>query len=160
MRGYKSFRNIDGSLVTQADTKMDIGVTYEEKGPIKWNHKGFHFCTNIEDTFRYMNQYTDKIVIAEVEGTGDILIHDDDYNGNYDMRVSSKIRVLRVLSREEVLKKVLQAGEIAICKMIQSSRLTQDEINMFSNRSIHIDKMLRYYQMGDTEAFQRKYRRK
>ena len=145
-KGYKAFRK---GLVTQSNTILEVGKTYKIDGDIKWNNSGFHFCTNPEDTLRYMTHFEEEIEVALVHSDGIVYSNDDEYNGYYDMFVSDEITVDRVLSREELFNLIVSRGEPAIIRMIQTYKLNSDEIKFLTNKSSNIDFYLSYYQQNN-----------
>ena len=54
------------------------GKEYYIEGPIKFKERGFHFCKNLEDVFRYYNGFDENTVICEVEGFGEIDTYNDE----------------------------------------------------------------------------------
>ena len=79
---------VTGFKAFDSKTNNRYGMHFEEKkvysvdGNIKFGTcgNGYHMCTNLEDTLRYVDNY-DDIVIGEVIGFGDIDQYDDEYNG-------------------------------------------------------------------------------
>ena len=79
---------VTGFKAFDSKTNNRYGMHFEEKkvysvdGNIKFGTcgNGYHMCTNLEDTLRYVDNY-DDIVIGEVVGFGDIDQYDDEYNG-------------------------------------------------------------------------------
>ena len=92
MKGYK---------VTKPDStcrgfKFEVGREYEISGKLKMCKNGFHFCEKSQHCFNYYD-FTPNNKVFEVEAIGDI------ENGN-DKSVTSKIKIIRELNWEEVLK--------------------------------------------------------
>jgi hypothetical protein len=152
IKGYKSFRK---ELINQIDEQLEEGKTYRLERDITWNKCGYHFCSSPEDTLRYMREYDEETIVAEVHSNGKVHTYDDEYNGYYNMFVSDEITIDRVLSREELFNLIINHGENSILKMIQNYILTQAEINSLSNRSIRINQALLYYQLGDNTVYRR-----
>ena len=102
--GYKGFNK---DFTNRYGNKFEIGKVYHADGEIKWgnNGNGFHLCTNIEDCFRYVD--SDTSVITEVIGFGKMKEYDDEYYGYYDMYVCENLRIVRVISREEIISMML-----------------------------------------------------
>lgn len=93
MRAYKAF-NPD---MTCRGFQYEVGQTYEmDEEPHVCRH-GFHACRYIEDTLRFYLPY-DKPIICEVELLGDL-----SYTLDKTKIATNKIRILRQLSREEVI---------------------------------------------------------
>ena len=116
INGYKAFNQ---DLTNRYGFKFEEGKTYsvDDYPSFGLNGKGFHFCKNIEDTFRYFNP--DNCLIASVTGMGEIAEGFDDYNEYYNMFSSNKIRINHVLSREEVLSEILSLNtESRVCRFI------------------------------------------
>ena len=95
-----------------------------------------------------------------VEGSGIVFTYYDDYAEYYDMYVSSDIRILKELSREEIINSVLHKNIFSIQRLVSGYKLTDDEINIIleNSDSRFIKPYVDYYQKNDKEAFQRKRR--
>lgn len=93
MRAYKAF-NAD---MTCRGFQFEVGQTYEMDEAPHVCKRGFHACRYIEDTLRFYLPY-EKPIICEVELLGDI---------SHDLKgikcATNKMRILRQLSREEVI---------------------------------------------------------
>ena len=72
MKGYKAF---DKNLKCK-DFQYEIGQTYEMDGEIKWCERGFHFCKDLTDCYRFYPMSKDTR-ICEVEAIGEIKTEDD-----------------------------------------------------------------------------------
>lgn len=93
MKGYKVFN----SDWTCRGFQYEIGKTYEiDDYPILCE-RGFHFCTNPADCFKYYNIW-DDVKIAEVEALGDI--REDDRLIENSKCCTNKIKIVRELSLE------------------------------------------------------------
>ena len=94
IRGYKGF---DSNLKCR-DFQYEVGKEYEEKEAIACE-KGFHFCENPLDVFRYYSPAKSRF--AEVEGGGTTDKHNDD----------SKVACTKIkISTEIGLKGLIEAG--------------------------------------------------
>lgn len=153
--GYKCFNE---DLTNRYGINFEIGKIYSTKGEIKFGNvgNGFHFCKNIEDTFRYFDIFAQNVTVCIVRGFGNIVEYEDEYNGYYNMYVSENIEILRELTREEIIQTMLNSNEIKVCRFIQTFKLTNEEIEMFKKRfssySI-ISKYIEYYQLNNKEIF-------
>ena len=94
MLGYKAF---DENLINRYGIEFELEKEYTIDGEIKFGSNGFHFCTYLEDTLRYVDGT--NAVIAIVESLGDLQKYDDEYNGYYDMFVTNKIKIIKVLTK-------------------------------------------------------------
>ena len=92
MRGYKAF-NDD---LTCKDFKYEVGKTYTIEGDIECCERGFHFCKELIDCFYY---YRFGSRICEVEALGDL-------DTKYNKSCTSKIKIVRELSFEEICNKI------------------------------------------------------
>ena len=157
---------VTGFKAFDSKTNNRYGMHFEEKkvysvdGNIKFGTcgNGYHMCTNLEDTLRYVDNY-DDIVIGEVIGFGDIDQYDDEYNGYYDMYAVRKLYIRRFISREEMIKMMLEVDENRAFRFIQFFPLSDDEKEMFKLAYASKEKVLdgiSYYQEGDTEVYVRK----
>ena len=68
MKGYKAF---DKDLKCR-DFQYEIGQTYEIDGEIECCERGFHFCKDLSDCYRFY-EMTDDTRICEVEAIGEII---------------------------------------------------------------------------------------
>lgn len=94
IKGYKVFnRNM-----SCRGFFYEVGKDYTHKGKIIPCEAGFHFCKKAVDCFNYYTFASDNRV-CEVEGYGDIIEHEDKI-------VCSKIKIIRELSWDEVLRLV------------------------------------------------------
>lgn len=157
---------VTGFKAFDSKTNNRYGMHFEEKkvysvdGNIKFGTcgNGYHMCTNLEDTLRYVDNY-DDIVIGEVVGFGDIDQYDDEYNGYYDMYAVRKLYIRRFISREEMIKMMLEVDENRAFRFIQFFPLSDDEKEMFKLAYASKEKVLdgiSYYQEGDIEVYARK----
>ena len=156
MKGYKL---LDEGFVNEYGHVYEFDKEYQLIGDLKWNHNGFHFCTNIEDTLRYRNRETNSFVIVEVIASGDIVDGsnlENDYYGYETGYASSKIQLVREVSREEMINIEVTSNNInRVTRLIVSIPLTEDEINLIKNYYSNqlVDKYIQYYQYDDREAF-------
>lgn len=157
---------VTGFKAFDSKTNNRYGMHFEEKkvysvdGNIKFGTcgNGYHMCTNLEDTLRYVDNY-DDIVIGEVVGFGDVDQYDDEYNGYYDMYAVRKLYIKRFISREEMIKMMLEVDENRAFRFIQFFPLSEEEKEMFKLAYASKEKVLdgiSYYQDGDTEVYVRK----
>lgn len=130
--GFKIFNN---DLSNCYGMKFELNKIYEISGKIKWGTlgNGFHFCSCLEDTFRYYDALNTNIQIALVKGFGELIEFSDEYYGYYDMYVCSKIIIQRLLEHSEIINylyKLLDSNnrERAL-RFISGYKLSLDEIN-------------------------------
>lgn len=152
--GYKAFDN----MKDQYGNTYEINKEYTQTGPIKFGVNGFHFCTHIADVLRYYDGFNENTIICLVEASGETDIYQDEYNEYFDMYASSNIKILKILSREEIMEIVLNESVHSVIRFIKGYKLTEEEINqiidLYPNSIIkdYID----YYQKSNQEAFIRK----
>lgn len=162
IKGYKAFEK---GLINRYGMKFEIGKTYNRTGIISFgnNGNGFHFCRNIEDTFRYFNAVDKEIEVAEVTGFGDIVTFEDEYNGYYDLYSSASIKINRVIERKELIEMFLTTitSEPRVIRFIQLYKLTEKELEMFKLKyasSILVMDAIAYYQEGQIDVYEKKYK--
>ena len=126
--GFKAFNK---DFTNRYGDKFEVGETYHAQGEIKWgnNGNGFHLCSNLEDCFRYFD--SNDSIIAEVIGYGNIQKYDDEYYGYFDMYVCEYLRVIRVISREEIIEMMLHTYKDRRDRFIRDFNLTSDELKLF-----------------------------
>ena len=96
MRGYKVF-NPDW---TCRGFQFKVGEIYEEDVIPSCCSRGFHFCTELKDCFSYYS-FDPNNKVAEIEALGEI--DAEEYGSKH---CTNKIKIVRELSWEEVLKMV------------------------------------------------------
>lgn len=152
MLGYKAF---DENLINRYGKEFELEKEYTIDGEIKFGSRGFHFCTNLEDTLRYVDG--SNAVIAIVESLGDLQKYDDEYNGYYDMFVTNKIKIIKVLTKEDILKYMFKLPEFRIIRLISSYFQFNEEdlqlLEMLYSNNDNIMKAIRYYQRNDLDAY-------
>lgn len=67
IKGYKVFNS--NWTARHDNFQYEVGKEYEMGGEITPCKRGFHFCENLMDCFKYYI-FTPNLKIAEVEGTG------------------------------------------------------------------------------------------
>lgn len=161
VKGYKAF---NGGLINRYGKKFELGKIYSVDGDVSFGNdgNGFHFCKNIEDTFRYFNAKDEKVVVAEVTGFSDIVTSNDEYNGYYDMYSAKSIRIDRIINRKELIKMFLTkiTSESRVIRFIQLYRLTEDEIQLFKlwySSSSRIMDSIMYYQENKKDVYEKKF---
>ena len=160
MKGYKCF---DERLKNRYGTHFEVVKTYHVNTAIKYknNRNGFHFCINLEDSLRYYDAMNNRVDICLVNGFGNLVEFEDEYNGYYDMYTSEYITILKILSRQEIISYILNLNEIRVKRFMSLFRLTQEEINLFTEKfkeSPLIIDYISYYQKKDLQTFTRKYK--
>ena len=96
MKGYKVFK----PDWTCRGFQYSVGKVFEEDVKPSCCKRGFHFCTELKECFNYYS-FNPNNKVAEIEALGDI---DTERTGN--KHCTNKIKIIRELSWEEVLKKV------------------------------------------------------
>ena len=155
--GYKCFKK---GLINNYNEKFELGKIYSVTGPIKAgvHGNGYHICTNIEDTFRYIDN-KNGIDVCLVCGFGDKDLLEDEYNGYYDMYAVEKFMILKILSREEIINIWLNLVEYRLLRFIEGYKLLESEKNIFKQKYKNqewIMNAIAYYQDNDLEIYQRK----
>ena len=97
MKAYKATYN--GKC---KDITYEVEKTYTFKGKLKLCSRGFHYCENFEDLTHYYKfvkneKYNDEIKVFEIEVLGNVI-------QSSNKCVSDKIKILRELNKEEILK--------------------------------------------------------
>ncbi|MBQ7789623.1 MAG: hypothetical protein IJ399_00010 [Bacilli bacterium] len=162
MKGYKL---LDIGLINEYGFKYEINKIYTLEGELKWNHNGFHFCTNIEDTLRYRDKEKGTFEIVEVESLGNLVDGsnvENDYYGYETGYATDKFRIIKIITREELIDIVLKSNNInRITRLIYSIPLSEEEITkikeMYPNKEL-INQYIDYYQYDKKDAFSLKKR--
>lgn len=157
MFGYKVFYK---GLKDSFGNEHTLGKKYKLDEEVKWSQNGFHFCKRPEDTLRNFDDFNNELEIALIEASGNIVEYDDEYYGYYDMFASSEYKIIRVMSRDEIVRNVLTSRNILRQKrLLERMRLTESQLKHFKGLSIELDDVISYYQYHDTEVYQRKYKK-
>ena len=151
IRGYKAYKK---GLVNQFGEKHEVGKTYSTSDVI-YEKQGLYFSPNLEDTLRYYNGLKEEIDIALVEGSGLVREYFDDYNET-SIIAATNLKVLKILTREEIIQYALRLNELRLCRFLAGFRLNEEEIKLFENQREIVKEYINYYQRGDEDAFTRK----
>lgn len=157
--GYKAFNN---NMENRYGMKFKEKNLYTVNGDLEFGNRGngFHFCSRLEDTLRYVDGMNQDINIAKVVSYGKYLEHTDEYYGYYDMYVTSSIFIEKILIREEIIDYILKSNILSIERFLKGYKLTPDEIYFFKDRYakyMQIIDMINYYQEGKLDTYEKKY---
>ena len=94
---YKGFNVNDNNELFCRDMKFKVGEIAEVTGKLELCRNGIHFCWSLNDINEHYNLRNS--VICEVEILGDIVNQED-----MKKSCTNKLRVVRVLTKEEVWK--------------------------------------------------------
>ena len=155
IKGYKCFNK---NLINRYGIPFEVGKTYSASGDISFGNdgNGFHMCLNLEDTLRYFDGFNSEIDICEVIGDGNFVLFEDNYYGYYDMYSVEKIQIIKKLSREEIIDKMLNSIEFRVIRFIQGYKLSPFELQLFKDRfanNISILNAISYYQEGNLDIY-------
>ena len=161
IRGYKAFNK---DMTNQYGMKFQEGVRYIIDGPLKFgvNGNGFHFCTKMEDTLRYVEAKDEDVVLTRVNSLGKQVKFDDEYYGFYDMYAASDILIEHVYTRDEIIEEFLNAPSYRTDRFLRLYKLNEEEINLFRDSfksDANIQNVLSYYQEHDLNTYERYYNR-
>lgn len=156
--GYKCFNK---DMTNRYGKKLEIGKIYSTSNDIKFGNdgNGYHFCKNMEDTFRYFPATTEEVSVCYVKGSGNIVEYEDDYNGYYDMYAAESIEILKKLDRQEVINYALELPSYRVKRFIQTFKLNDDEIELFKDKfknNLDVINTISYYQLNDLDVYKRK----
>ena len=156
--GYKCFNK---NMTNRYGQKFEVGKTYSIVGKVKFgnNGHGFHMCKRMEDTLRYFDAMKEDVIICFVLGSGEIVSYKDEYDGYYDMFAVSNLKILKQLTREEIIMKALLLSEERVKRFISGYKLNSEEINIFKNKfynCVNAIETIEYYQEEKLDAFVKK----
>lgn len=158
MIGYKSF---DPNCKDQYGNSYEVGKKYHSVDSPNFGHSGFHFCSRPEDTLRYASS-NQNFDIYLIEASGNIVLYNDEYYGYYDMYSSEYMRILRYVSRFEVVHGIVSSNnEDRINRLISLTKLSKDEIEYIlkNTKSELVRNYISFYQLNDKDAFKRQLKR-
>ena len=144
----KGFKIFNSDFTNRYGQKFEVDKEYVASGDIVWgtNGNGFHFCTHLEDCFRYYDAINDDCIITQVSGSGKIKEYNDEYYGYYDMYVSEILKINKILTRKEILEYLYDLLESNVLnynrikRFIRGYKLTTIEIEEILNVLIIKDK--------------------
>ncbi len=164
IKGYKAFNK---DMSNRYGKKFEEGMIYSMIFSPRFGNdgRGYHFCKRLEDTLRFFRAMEEEIQIAEVTGLGETVTSDrdeDEYYGYYDMYSTNKIRIDKILTREEIIKMALAMPPYRVTRFIQGYKLTPDEIEMFRlmfEKDNDVQLALSYYQEHQLDAYELDYKK-
>ena len=173
MRGYKLVYGVDQNkkcVYNQYGTPYELNREYELSGELKYSKNGFHFSIYPEETLRFRDRSNglliDDFTIVEIEATGEIECGDDYLeNEKFDtigVYASSRIKILRILTREEVFNIILNSkNPFRVRKYIMFVKLTEEEINLVKEYYNDYCTLgyIGYYHYNDEKAFEKSYKK-
>lgn len=157
MEGYKIFIGNKDNFVNNYGSQFKEGVVYETNQEICPKKTGYHFAKRLEDTLRYGTACEEDVIICKVTALGKIIEYEDEYYGYYDLFVTNKIRIDKILTREEIIKYALELSDYRLERFIQTMKLSDEEAKLFMGRSTMIDKYILFYHYNDKNAFNSQY---
>ena len=136
LKGYKAF---NANMTNKNGVKFEVGETYTENNCIvsfNVDESGFMFCERLEDTIFFAPD-RDNIAFAEITALGEI-VEGESGQGTYeDIYTTNKMRVDRVIPREEVIEIFLNMRNTErLTRFIQMFNLTPEELAMFYERYV------------------------
>ena len=151
IRGYKGFY-VGG--ITKYGQQLEVGRDYSVDGPLKvgiHNQKGngFHMCERMEDVFYFFPR--ENFIIAEVLGSDENIKFDQTYWGLENMYTCRSIRLVRFLTREEMINHMLGLSPHNNTIFIMNFSLTDSETDLFLDRfrgDYKLFSQILFYQKG------------
>ncbi len=144
MRGFKVLNH---DLSNRYGFVYEIGKKYILNGNLKWKENGFHFCLRPEDTLRFVDGFNEEVCFAIVEGEGELILHEDEYYGFYDMYTSSEMTIIDIISREDIFNLLINSeNEYRIQRYASLIKLTNYEKEEILKRYPRLKFTIDYYQ--------------
>lgn len=104
LKGYKAMNkksySHDGKLHCNDNYPFEVGQDYTANGPILVCRNGFHFCTKLNDCFRYYDRMSET-VICEIEASGVIVREEKQGDSKH---AAQTIKVIREIPWDEIVK--------------------------------------------------------
>lgn len=141
IHGYKAFASNGTNIALEIMPPGD----YHYDGVVKYSKTGYHFAKRLEDTIRYSG--TGSPIIAEVIGSGIIDEGSDDYYGYYDIYSASDIRIVRYLTRTEIIEYALNLKDHRLKRFIVNFELTNEELDMFIQENSSLKQTIKDYEL-------------
>ena len=166
--GYKAFKG-DFSNKYGAHFEID-GVYAKDPNTLKFgeNGHGYHMALKLADTFRFFNPTADN-VYCQVLGFGEVVQQDDYLYDSDSMYVVEKIKILKVMSREDIFTYACQADVKELRRFLALFPFTKEELEILRDIVTRKEKVYQQVfsdslgcQTGDIAFFKRnrKYLRK
>jgi len=143
IHGYKAFATDGTNIALEIMPPGD----YHFDGKVKYGKSGYHFAKRLEDTIRYSG--TNSPLIAEVIGSGIIDEGEDDYYGYYEVYSASDIKIVRYLSREEIVEYGLKLTEQRMKRFVVNFDLTSAELDLFACENRNIERTIKTYEIRE-----------
>ena len=118
MEGYKIFIGSKDNFVNNYGFQFEEGKIYETDHDICPKKAGFHFAKRLEDTLRFGNALHEDVIICEVTSLGDVIEYEDEYNDYFELYVTSKLRIDRILNRKEIIEYADSLNEFRLRRFI------------------------------------------
>lgn len=157
IKGYKVFIGNQSDFKNNVGLQCKVGQILETTKPIAPKQNGYHFAKRLEDTLRFGNALHEDVIICEVTSLGDVVEYEDEYYGYFELYVTSKLRIDKILNRKEIIEYADSLNEFRLRRFVQTMRLTDSEAEYFKGRSFTLDNFIDYYHYEDTSAFKRPY---
>ena len=129
--GFKCFYS---GLVNAFGDKLELDKKYICNEPVKFKSKGYHICTNLEDTLRFFDGMNKQVDICEAIGYPEYVKYDDEYFGYYDMYACGGLLLKRILTRDEIIKIADSMHSEAFKRFSRDYKLTTEELDYFKNK--------------------------
>jgi len=156
--GYKCFKK---GLINNYGFKFEVDKTYHVSDNIVFgiNGNGFHMCERLEDTLRFFDTFSYDVDICVVNGFGECIKRDDEYNDYYNMYACENIYIKKKLTREEIILYGLSLHGFRVMRFISLFRLSNDEKMLFRDKfkdNYLVNDYIDYYQDNKKDVFVRK----
>lgn len=157
MIGYKVFYK---GLVDRYGGKTSVGSVNKLSEDIKWNNSGFHFCSRPEDCLRYIDAFNREFDMTIINATGSLIKNEDEYYGYYDMYVTDEYTITSIMNREDMIREVVESRNVfRVMRLVQSMKLTEEEISYILSVYPEVSKDVDYYQYNKKDVFELKIKK-
>lgn len=147
IEGYKA---LNKDHTNRYGMLFEEGKSYSVNGDVSFgtsSKNGFHMCSHLADVFRYFD--SDESVVAKVIGKGKMVSYNDEYYSYFDMYAVSEIKIVKFLTREEIITEMLNTNSFYLEKFLMTFKLTDTEKILFLKKwqnDLHLQKLILYYQ--------------
>lgn len=155
IKGYKAFYY---NMTNRIGLTFKEGKIYRVVGKLKFGNdgNGYHFCKNLEDTLRYFPARDQEIKLCCVTSYEDVVEYYDDYYGYYNMYAARCISIDKILSREEIINKMLRENSFSVQRFCSLFKLTNEEMEIFKKHfdsDIAVLRCIQFYQENDLDVY-------
>ena len=95
-----------------------------------------------------------------INATGSLIKNEDEYYGYYDMYVTDEYTITSIMNREDMIREVVESRNVfRVMRLVQSMKLTEEEISYILSVYPEVSKDVDYYQYNKKDVFELKIKK-